>query len=90
MQDNFEKKKHTLSAVNREEVDLTGINDVSSFNEEEINAACDLGNVLIKGSHLLVETLDLDNGILKVSGRITAIVYSDKSDAKKLFGKLFS
>lgn len=90
MQENFENKNHSLTVENRESVAMTGINDVSSFNEEEINASCDLGNVLIKGSHLLVEALDLDNGILKVNGRITAIVYSEKTSAKKFFGKMFS
>ncbi len=90
MQESFEKKKHSLMIQNRESVEITGINDVASFNEEEVNAACDLGNVLIKGSHLLVEALDLDNGILKVSGRITAVVYSEKTNAKSFFGKLFS
>ena len=90
MQESFEKKKHSLMIQNRESVEITGINDVASFNEEEVNASCDLGNVLIKGSHLLVEALDLDNGILKVNGRITAVVYSEKTNAKSFFGKLFS
>ena len=90
MQESFEKKNHSLTLQNRETVELTGVNDVSSFNEEEVNASCDLGNVLIKGSHLLVETLDLDNGILKVGGRISAVVYSEKNNSKTFFGKLFS
>ena len=90
MQENFENKNHSLTIQNREQVEITGINDVSSFNEEEVNASCELGNVLIKGSRLLVETLDLDNGVLKINGRITAVVYSEKTNAKSFFGKLFS
>ena len=90
MQESFENKSHTLLLKNRESAEITGISDVSSFNEEEVNASCDSGSILIKGSHLLVETLDLDNGILKVNGRISAIVYSEKTNAKSFFGKLFS
>ena len=86
----FDTRNHSISIQNRESVEMTGISDVASFNEEEVNASCESGNILIKGSHLLVETLDLDNGILKVNGRITAIVYSEKSSSKKLFGRIFS
>jgi len=90
MQDNFENKNHSVSMLNRQSVEMTGIKDVSSFNEEEVNAVCDCGSVLIKGSHLLVEALDIENGILKLSGRITAIVYIENKNGKKLFGKVFS
>ena len=86
----FDLRNHSISIQNRESVEMTGISDVASFNEEEVNASCEGGNILIKGSHLLVETLDLDNGILRVNGRITAVVYSEKSSAKKLFGRIFS
>jgi len=85
-----EIKNHSMSVNNRESLEMTGIRDVSSFNEEEVNALCDCGSILIKGSHLLVETLDTENGILKVNGRITAVVYSEKNVSKKLFGKVFS
>ena len=90
MQENFENKNHSLSVKNRESVEITGVNDVSYFNEEEVSASSDCGSILIKGTHLLVEALDLDNGILTINGRITAIVYSEKNGSKKLLGKLFS
>ena len=90
MQENTQTNNHSISIQNRQSVEMTGIKDVSSFNEEEINASCECGEVLIKGSNLLVEALDLDNGILKISGRVTAVVYSEKSSSNKLFKKLFS
>ena len=90
MQEFSENKNHSVSIHNRESIELTGIRDVSSFNEEEVNAACDSGSVVIKGSHLIVETLDLDNGILKVNGRISALIYSEKANKSGILGKLFS
>lgn len=90
MQDSFDKKRHTLLAENRETLELTGINDVDSFNEEEINASCDWGDILIKGSELIVEVLDLENGILKIRGKITALVYNEKTQQKGFFGRVFS
>ena len=90
MQDDFENKSHSLILKNRESVEITGIKDVSYFNEEEVSASCDCGSILIKGTHLLVDALDLENGILNINGRITAVVYSEKNSSKKLLGKLFS
>lgn len=90
MQEITENKNHSVSIRNRETIEMTGIRDVSSFNEEEINASGDCGSIIIKGSHLLVETLDLDNGILRVNGRITALVYSEKTNKGSFFGRMFS
>ena len=90
MENNFENKNHSVSIQNRESIQLTGIKEVSSFNEDEVNAASDCGSILIKGSHLLVEELDLENGVLKVGGRITAVIYIEKNNSKKFLGKMFS
>ncbi len=90
MQENLEKKNHSLSINNRENIEINGVKDVAYFNEEEVSASCDCGSILIKGTHLLVEALDLDNGVLIINGRITAVVYSEKTGSKKLLGKFFS
>lgn len=86
----FDKKKHTLSMENRESLSLTGVNDVESFNEEEIQALTDYGSILIKGSGLSVEVLDLQSGDLSVTGTITAFVYSNATVQKGFFKKVFS
>ncbi len=90
MQEPELKRKHTVFAENREMLSLEGISDVGAFNEEEITARCDCGNILIKGSGLHIEVLDLDNGLLKVKGKLTALVYSEGVSAKGLLGRLFS
>ena len=84
------KKKHTLYGENRELLELGGINDVGAFNEEEISARCDYGGILIKGSNLHIEVLDLETGQLKISGKIGAVVYNDSIAAKGIFGRIFS
>jgi len=90
MQEPTVKRKHTVFSENRETLSLEGVNDVGAFNEEEITARCDCGNILIKGSGLHIEVLDLDSGQLKVKGKITALVYSESISTKGLFGRLFS
>lgn len=90
MQDNFERKNHTLTLENRNQLSMTGISDVKSFNEEEINAKTDYGELLIKGSNLHVEVLDLDTGALTISGSIMALVYNDKVESKGGIRRLFA
>lgn len=85
-----ENLKHTLFLENREILEITGINKVDSFNEEEITAFCDWGELLIKGSSLHVEVLDLQTGELKISGNVVALVYSEKQQVKGFFKRAFS
>ena len=90
MQENIAKKKHTLFLENRESLELSGINDVGAFNEEEISAESDWGSILIKGSGLKIEVLDLDTGSLKIKGNIQLFVYNDKTSGKGILGRMFS
>lgn len=90
MSDTFDKKKHTLLLENREMLELSGINDVKAFNEEEIVAVCDWGDLMIKGASLHVEVLDLETGQLRITGKVTALVYNEKMQAKGFFKRAFS
>lgn len=90
MSDEFSKLKHTVYLENRESISLGGIKNVDAFNEEEVVALSDYGEITIKGSNLHVETLDLETGVLKITGSIGAVVYSDRSVPKKLFKRVVS
>jgi sporulation protein YabP len=90
MSESFEKKNHTLTLQNREVLELSGISDVTAFNEEEIVATCDWGDIMIKGSSLHVEILDLETGELKIVGKVAALVYNDRIQPKGFFKRVFS
>ncbi|MGN1421219.1 MAG: sporulation protein YabP [Eubacterium sp.] len=81
--------EHTLNLTNRETLSLTGISDVDSFNEEEILAVCSCGELSIKGDMLHIEELNLENGILTVSGKIVSLTYSEKFSSTSLLKRLF-
>lgn len=90
MSDSNFKKSHGMSLENRELLQLTGVNDVSAFNEEEIFTNCDYGELIIKGQNLHIDVLDLESGILKINGKIDALVYSEVKATKGLFKRLLS
>ena len=84
--------KHTMVLDKRENLSLTGILDVISFNEEEILVDTDLGLLRLSGSLLHVSKLNLQNGELQVDGEISQISYEDQGyskNKKALFSKLF-
>lgn len=82
--------QHTLTLTDRSELSLTGINDVDAFNEQEITALCETGELVIKGELLHIEELSLESGIMTVKGKITSLEYNEKftktSVLKRLFG----
>lgn len=81
--------EHTLNLTNRETLSLTGISDVDSFNEEEILAVCSCGELTIKGDMLHIEELNLESGILTVSGKIVSLTYSERFSSTSLLKRLF-
>lgn len=85
-----EKLPHKLSLENRQLLDLSGVTNVESFNEEEVIATTDYGELLIKGEGLNVEILELQSGELRVSGTVSAFVYTNKVSPKGFFKRVFS
>lgn len=83
------KGNHTLSLTNRECLSMGGITEVAAFNEDEITACTSCGDLTIKGEMLHVEELNLECGEMKISGKITALIYSESSSGLPFFKRLF-
>ena len=67
---NVNKRVHKLILNNRRTCNLTGVNDVLSFDEREIILETEQGMLMIKGNELHVNRLTLDKGEVDVDGRI--------------------
>ena len=70
------KRAHKLILNNRRTCNLTGVNDVLSFDEKEIILETEQGMLMIKGNDLHVNRLTLDKGEVDVDGRIDSFTYS--------------
>lgn len=81
--------QHILTLTNRQKLSLTGISDVDAFNEQEITAVCESGELIIKGELLHIEELNLETGILNVSGKISSLSYVEKCTSTSLIKRLF-
>ena len=80
------QKSHKLVLNNRKTGLVTGVLDVLSFNLNEILLETEQGMLMVKGTDLHVNRVNL-------SGNIESISYSDiqspGKQAESLFGKLF-
>lgn len=78
----IEDKKSNLVLESRKKLTLTGVLEVLSFDDEKISLNTSLGNLMVKGSELKMNKLDVQNGDVIIIGSITSIMYSGK-DMKK-------
>jgi len=84
-------KNHNVIIENRERVNITGVLDIHSFDDELILAETEEGILTLKGNDLKMNKLNLDNSELIVEGKIMALIYSETEQSKKggMFGKIF-
>jgi sporulation protein YabP len=84
---------HSISLQNRRQLTLTGVKEVSAFDELEIILETEAGGLLVKGKGLAVKTLTLDIGLLEIEGMVDGIIYSKNAASKSkepLVKRLFS
>lgn len=82
-------QKSNINLENRALAKITGVKEVIGFNEDEIRCETCLGILSIQGDGLHVEALNLQVGELCIKGRVKAMIYSEKSNAKGIFKSLF-
>ena len=77
---------------NREKLNVTGVLDVFSFDDQIIIVQTELGLLTIKGENLKINKLSLDTSDFIVDGNIISLNYTNSDVAKKgqnLFSKIF-
>src|SRR6476659_5684183 len=84
--------EHDLVMRGRRVLDITGVKQVESFDNEEFLLETSMGFLAIRGQNLQMKNLDVDKGIVSIKGKIFDLVYLDEQHgekAKGFFSKLF-
>ncbi len=89
MADDKQKSPNLISLENREKLNITGVFDVDSYDENSIAAYTDYGQLNIRGDGLNIKRLSVDSGELVVEGRITGLIYTENRPREGLFKRLF-
>jgi sporulation protein YabP len=85
-------QEHDVIMRGRKLLDITGVKQVESFDNEEFLLETVMGFLSIRGENLQMKNLDVDQGIVSIKGRVYDLVYLDDQHgekAKGFFSKLF-
>jgi sporulation protein YabP len=74
---------HTLRMEQRENLYITGVTELISFDEESIVVNTQLDVLVIRGSNLHVCKLNLENSELEVEGNICELCYEQQGKPLK-------
>ena len=88
MPENMIKKPHLLTLENRSLLTLTGVEDVSGFDEQTINIRTVDMSLVVKGESLHISRLSLDTGDVVIDGQINSLQYLASSSGS-LRSRLF-
>lgn len=76
---------HRLVLEGRNKLTVTGVTDVESFDENAAVLETSRGTLILRGSGLHVEQLDLEAGQVKISGETDSLVYQESSATQGSF-----
>lgn len=79
---------HHIILEEREQLSISGVEEVESFDENTILLTTVQGALEIQGEGLHIEKLSLDGGDLRVEGRVSALLY--ESDDSRRGGGFFA
>ena len=88
MPENTMKKPHILTLDNRKLLTLSGVEDVSGFDEQTINVKLSDATLVVKGTGLHITKLSLESGDVVIDGLITSLQYLGASNGS-LRSRLF-
>lgn len=82
-------RPHGLQLEGRQKLAVTGVEDVSGFDENTILLRTNQGELCIRGQELHIDRIDLDAGQLAVRGQIQELSYDEPTQGGGLLSRLF-
>ena len=83
---------HQVKLTNRKNLEISGVKEVDSFDNEEFLLETVQGYIIIRGQNLQLKNLDVSSGNVTIKGKIDEFSYIDEAHgekAKGIFSKLF-
>lgn len=75
--------RQTLTLDDRERLSVGAVTEIVSFREDAAELDTALGKLRITGRKLHVDKVDLESGVLLLSGRIDSLYFPEKEAPKK-------
>lgn len=72
---------HKLQLNERQQLTMTGVTEVVSFDETTVVLQTGLGTLMVHGQNLQLKTLSLEGGQVAVDGQISALIYEQPRES---------
>lgn len=82
-------RQHSVNMEGRAKLSITGVDDVSGFDENLVVLSTALGDLTIRGQQLHIDRIDLDAGQLDLRGSIQELSYDEPARSGSLWSRLF-
>lgn len=79
-----EKVVQSILLENKEILNVTGVENIDSFNDETVVLLTVKGKLTIKGQKLNISKLNVEEGKLIVKGSIDTLIYSEHEQKEKV------
>lgn len=75
--------KHSISLKDRKEMRIDGVTEVLSFDDRSVVLKTQCGDMAIDGTDLKIAVLEIDAGIVVLSGTVSGVYYYEQSTKEK-------
>lgn len=83
-------KNQNITIEDRKKILVTGVEQVENFNDNTIILTTINGGITIKGEELNISKLNVEDGNVKIQGKINGVNYSSRDlSSKNILEKLF-
>ena len=76
---------HHIILEGREDLSVSGVEEVESFDENTIIMVTNKGTLVVRGEDLHIEKLSLDGGDLRVEGVVDSLTYEEERSSRPGF-----
>ncbi len=77
------REKHSVVLKDRKDMRIDGVTEVVSFDELCVMLKTQCGDMAIEGKDLKIAVLEIDAGIVVLSGTVSGVYYSDPQNKEK-------
>ena len=79
----IKKEERGLQLNDRKELEVKGVKEVLSFDENGAELLTENGELTVEGASIRISELDTDRGWVRITGRIDMLCYSAEPSEKK-------
>ena len=87
--DNNIRLPHKLTLNERNNLSVSGVSEVVSFDDTAVVMRTDLGMLTVHGQQLQLKNLSLEGGMVAVEGNVAALIYEEPRQERGFLGRFF-